>query len=78
MTTRVQMTCISKKETKPYKDATVQHEIELEVPYDQNSIFYKMSGGTNIVLRTINPDAAAMFQLQGKYMLSIDEVDPLV
>lgn len=76
--TKVEMTCVSKKQIQGYKGATVSHEIELEVPYDQSSIYYKLSGGTNIVLRTINPAAADMFELQGKYMLKIETIDPLV
>ena len=69
--TQVKMTCVSKKQQKHYATSNVEHEIELQVPYDQNSIYYKMSGGTNIVLRTINQAAADMFQLLGEYMLTI-------
>lgn len=69
--TQVKMTCVSKKEIKQYPTSTPSFEIELEVPYDQNSIFYKLSGGTNMVLRTINEQAAAMFNLQGEYMMVI-------
>lgn len=70
--TIVKMTCLSKKEIAPYtKGQPTNHEIELAVAYDQTSVFYRMSGGTNIVLRTINQEAAAMFQLNGEYMLNI-------
>lgn len=72
--THVQMTCISKKEIKQYPTSTPSFEIELEVPYDQTSIFYKLSGGTNMVLRTVNEQAAAMFATQGKYMMVISPV----
>lgn len=72
------MTCVSKKEIQTHKGATPSHEIELEVPYNQESIYYKLSGGTNITLRTINPAAAEMFKLQGEYMMVISPVDPLV
>lgn len=70
--TQVKMTCVSKKQSREWSaNPTVQHEIELQVPYDQSSIYYKLSGGTNIVLRTINEEAANMFQLQGEYILTI-------
>lgn len=69
--THVKMTCVSKKEVKQYPTATPSFEIELQVPYDQTSIFYKLSGGTNMLLMTINEQAAAMFQLQGEYMMVI-------
>lgn len=70
--TQVKMTCVSKKQSKQWKESqNVEHEIELQVPYEQNSIYYKMSGGTNIVLRTINQEAADMFRLQEEYMLTI-------
>lgn len=72
--TQVKMTCVSKKQAKAYATSNVEHEIELQVPYDNNSIYYKMSGGTNIVLRTINQGAADMFQLQGEYMMVISPV----
>jgi hypothetical protein len=73
--TQVKMTCVSKKEIKQYPTATPSFEIEMQVPYDQNSIFYQLSGGTNMVLRTINEQAAAMFQLQGEYMMVISPVE---
>lgn len=74
MTTQVKCKCVSKKQSKSYEPNPVQHEIELEVPYDQNSIYYKLSGGTNMVLRTINQEAAGMFVIGSEYMLSIEPV----
>jgi hypothetical protein len=70
--TKVKMTCVGKKQSQHWKENKVEHLIELQVPYDQNSIYYKMSGGTNIELRTVNGDAADMFQLQGEYMMTIE------
>jgi len=70
--TKVQCTCVSKKQkvnwdvTKP-----IAHEIELEVPYDQNSIYWELSGGMNMVLNTVNDEAAEMFVLGNKYDLLI-------
>ena len=59
--------CISKKESENYNTKhPITTVIELEVPYDQNSIYWKMSGGTNLELNTVNQAAANMFEL-GKY-----------
>lgn len=75
--TTVECKCVSKKESANYNaEFPKQTEIELEVPYDQNSIFYKMSGGTNMVLRTVNQAAADMFELGGMYLLEISPVAP--
>jgi hypothetical protein len=64
MSTKVVARCISKKESKNYDpENPVRVTIELEVPYDQNSIYWKISGGTNLELNTINKAAADMFIL---------------
>ena len=68
MQTKVKVTCISKKEAKNYDvNNPISTTIELEVPYDQNSIYWKMSGGTNFELNTINQEAADMFILGEEY-----------
>lgn len=68
MNTIVKVKCASKKESLNYNpNLPVATAIELEVPYDQNSIFWKMSGGTNMVLNTVNQEAADMFQLGKSY-----------
>jgi hypothetical protein len=68
MSTTVKCQCVSKKITQSYnKENPVATQIELQVPYDQNSIWYQMSGGTNTVLNTINQDAADMFKLGAYY-----------
>lgn len=65
--TIVKVKCVSKKDAVNYdQNNPVSTAIELEVPYDQKSIFWKLSGGTNMVLQTINQDAAKMFEL-GKF-----------
>jgi hypothetical protein len=70
--TKVKCTCVSKKESTNYnKDFPVSTAIELQVPYDQNSIYYQMSGGTMLTLNTVNPSAAAMFKLGGEYDIVI-------
>ncbi len=67
--TIVEVECISKKHAHQWqqKSNPIEHEIEFAVPSDQDSIFYKMSGGTNFNLKTINQEAAAMFTVGDKY-----------
>ena len=74
--TIVQLECVSKKEGYQYgyKGNPKEWEIELSVPTDQNSIFYKMSGGTNFTLRTINEGAAGMFTIGDSYMMEISPI----
>jgi hypothetical protein len=50
--------------------------IELQVPYDPTSIYYAMSGGTNLFLNTINQDAAEMFQIGKDYNILISPSEP--
>lgn len=70
--TIVECECISKKQTKNYDPKRpLNHVIELQVPYDQTSIFWAMSGGTNINLNTVNQEAADMFVIGSKYMIDI-------
>jgi hypothetical protein len=69
--TIVQVTCTAKKQKQGYTNNSLQHEIELSVPYDQNSIFYQMSGGTVMTLNTVNQAAADMFVIGGVYEMSI-------
>ena len=73
--TQVEVMCVSKKESKNYDlNNPKLTEIELEVPYDQSSIYHKMSGGTNMVLRTVNQAAADMFIIGSKFMMTIEPV----
>lgn len=70
--TIVKVACVSKKQARNYApEHPIAHQIELEVPYDQNSIYYKMSGGTNLTLNTVNSEAAAMFEIGKTYDLVI-------
>lgn len=72
METKVVVTCMSKKESLNYdKENPIATAIELEVPYGQDSIYWKLSGGTNMVLNTVNKDAADMFVLGGSYDMVI-------
>jgi len=74
--TVVEVECISKKHWHQYgqKGNPLEHEIEFAVPYDSTSIFYKMSGGTNFSLKTINQDAAEMFAVGSKYKMTLEPV----
>lgn len=66
--TIVKTKCISKKESESYNpDHPIATAIELEVPYEQDSVYWKMSGGTNLVLNTVNQAAADMFKLGKEY-----------
>lgn len=60
--TVVELTVVSKKETKFNPGDDPQFAMELAVPYDHQSIFYQMSGGTTLNLNTINKEAADMFE----------------
>lgn len=70
--TKVKARCVSKKETANYdKENPIATAIELEVPYDQKSIYWKMSGGTNLTLNTVNQVAADMFKIGKDYDILI-------
>jgi len=70
--TKVKVKCVSKKQAKQWGDSQPhQHTIELEVPYDTNSIYFKLSGGTNLELRTINSEVADMFKIGDDYDIII-------
>lgn len=72
MQTKVKVKCLSKKESKNWNtEHPIATAIELEVPYDQSSIYWKLSGGTNLTLNTINKNAADMFVLDGDYDIII-------
>jgi len=60
--TVVELEVVSKKEGYQWgaKGNPLEWVIEIAVPYS-GSIFHKLSGGTNMELRTINKEAADMF-----------------
>jgi hypothetical protein len=73
MSTVVEVTVLSKKEAKNWDANNPKaFEIEFEVPYDQNSVFHKLSGGTNAVLRTINSEAASQFNVGDKVRWTLE------
>ena len=68
MSTIVKCKCVSKKESvNYYKEHPVSTAIELQVPYDPTSIYYQLSGGTNILLNTVNQEAADGFKIGSGY-----------
>ena len=68
----VKVRCVSKKETlNGSKDSPSAVQIDFYVPYENNSIWYQMSGGTTLTLNTINKEAADMFSLGEDYSLEI-------
>ena len=73
--TIVQCECVSKKESKSHRvENPINTAIELEVSYNPDSIFYQMSGGTNITLNTVNKAAANMFIIGETYEIAITPV----
>ncbi len=72
MSTIVKTKCVSKKESvNYYPQKPIVTAIELQVPYDQNSIYYQLSGGTALTLNTVNQEAANMFKLGESYDIVI-------
>ena len=73
--TKVVVTCLSKKESKNYNTTEGQSkfitEIELNVPYDQSSVYFQYSGQTAFSLKTTNQEAADMFEVGGEYDIII-------
>lgn len=79
MKTLVEVKVISKKETVNWdKNYPKAFEIEFEVPYDQTSIFHKLSGGTNAVLRTVNEEAAKNFEVGTKVRWTLETIPEVV
>lgn len=74
MKTKIRCECISIKEEKCYycKDTDIQYSIELEPPNDVSDIYFKMSGGSNFELKTINLAAAEMFEVGEFYDVYIE------
>lgn len=74
--TKVKVKCVSKKQSAHYdKENPTAHVIELEVPYDQKSIYWKLSGGTNLHLNTCNQAAADMFEIGKEYDVVIQPAE---
>lgn len=77
MQTKVVVKCVSKKESVNYNpDFPIATAIELEVPYNQDSVYWKMSGGTNLTLNTVNQEAADMFKIGDMYDIVVSPSEP--
>lgn len=75
MTTKVKCKCISKKEFQNYNNFDGVHPIstavELQVGYDPKSVYYQLSGGTNLTLNTCNQEVADMFKIGNEYNILV-------
>jgi hypothetical protein len=71
--TVVELDVVSKKEGYQYgsKGNPIEWVVEIAVPYDTKSVYHKMSGGTNMELRTISKSAADMFVIGESVIMSI-------
>ena len=71
------MECGSTKQGRPWKDGETtkrQHEIDFDIPYGQNNVFFQLSGGTALKLITNNEDAASGIAAGKKYRCTIEEI----
>ena len=74
--TIIEMTVDSTKQSPSYNaEKPTQHTIECNVPYGQDNVFYRMSGGTTLTLMTINDEAAALFKAGKKVKVTIEAID---
>lgn len=75
MRTVVEVTVISKKESRGYYGGSNSNQWEL-VFYDPKSIFHRMSGGTGMNLMTVNQDVAKGIQVGDRVMVTLEKVVP--
>jgi hypothetical protein len=74
--TVIEMKVESTKQTDSYnKEKPIQHQIECNVPYGQDNVFFRLSGGTTLTLLTINDDAASIFKAGKNIRLTIEAID---
>jgi len=68
----VKVKCISKKETLNYsEEKPVTTQIEFQIPYNKDSTFFQLSGGTSLILNTADQKAADNFTLGIDYDILI-------
>ena len=53
----------------------LQHEIHCNIPYGQDNVFFRMSGGTTLTLLTINDEAASIFKPGKKIRVTIEAIE---
>lgn len=76
MSTVIEMKVESTKQMDSYnKEKPTQHAIECNVPYGQDNVFYRLSGGTTLTLLTINDEAAAIFKAGRNVRVTIEAID---
>jgi hypothetical protein len=74
--TVIEMTVDSTKQTPSYNvEKPINHTIECNVPYGQDNVYYRMSGGTTLTLMTINDDAAKIFKAGKKVRVTIEPIE---
>ena len=73
--TIVKLVCVSKKQSGYGTKDKLNHSIEFAVPYENNGIFYQMSGGTTLTLNTVNQEAAAIFEVGEFYEMALQKAD---
>ena len=52
-----------------------QYKIEANVPYGQDNIFYRLSGGSTLQLCTVNEDAAQQLEVGKKIRVTIEVIE---
>jgi hypothetical protein len=73
--TIIEMTVDSTKQTASYNvEHPTQHTIECNIPYGEENVFFRMSGGTTLTLLTINDDAAELFKAGKKIRITIEAI----
>lgn len=72
--TVVELDVVSIKQGYQYgnKGNPIEYVIEIAVPYDTKSVFHKLSGGTNMELRTINKAAADLFVIGETIVMTLE------
>lgn len=74
--TIIEMTVESTKQTNSYNaQIPARHTIECNVPYGEENIFYRMSGGTTLTLMTVNDEAAKLFIAGKKVRVTIEAIE---
>jgi len=52
-----------------------QYELKFNVGYNQDDIYYQLSGGTQPILHTVNEEVANSMECGKYYMLSIEPIE---
>lgn len=52
-----------------------QYELKFNVGYDQNDIYFQLSGGTQPILHTVNEEVANSMECGKYYMITIEPTE---